>query len=216
MEKWNSDGLVSALGWRYAVKKFDPSRKLSAGEWATLKRALVLTPSSYGLQPWKFLHVADRNLLKLLTPASWNQPQVEGCSHFLVLCRHRKFSEGHIDKYIARIAEVRGVAVSSLESSHKMMVDDLIVAGRSKVIDQWASNQIYIAIGNLMTCAAALGIDTCPMEGIEPDKYDVILNLESLGLRAVVACAIGFRSADDKYASAKKVRYSESDVIVTL
>ncbi|MBI3294422.1 MAG: NAD(P)H-dependent oxidoreductase [Deltaproteobacteria bacterium] len=213
MERWNAQSLIGSLEWRYAVKKFDPIKRLSEVEWRALRQALVLTPSSYGLQPWRFLHVSNRDLLKKLTPASWNQNQVEDCSHFLVFCGLKTFGEDHINTFIKRVAEVRRQQPESLENYRKMMVKDLVVAGRSKMIEQWASNQIYIALGNLMTSAAALGIDTCPMEGIEPEKYDQILGLPDQGLKTIVACAVGFRSHDDKYAMALKVRFKETDVV---
>ena len=81
---------------------------------------------------------------------------------------------------------------------------------------QWAKLQTYIALGQLMTSAAVLGVDACPMEGIAPAEYDRILGLEEKGLTTSVACALGYRSSDDKYATALKVRFDESDVLTLL
>lgn len=213
MMSFAPNSLLERLRWRYAVKKFDSSRKLTTEDWAALRQALVLTPSSYGLQPWQFILVQDATVRRRLTPASWNQSQVEDCSHYVVFCRLRRFSEEHIDRYVKRIASVRNQSLDQLGSYRKMMVQDLIVAGRSKTIEQWASNQVYIALGNLMTSAAVMGIDTCPMEGIVPDEYDAILGLENENLRSLVACAVGYRSDTDMYATVQKVRFEESDVI---
>lgn len=216
MERLAPDRLLESLRWRYAVKKFDSSRKIGIDDWQALKQALVLTPSSYGLQPWKFLLIQDPTVRKRLTPVSWNQSQVEDCSHFVVFARLKTFSRDHIDRYVRRIAEVRTQSTEELKSYRTMMEQDLIISGRSKVIDQWASNQVYIALGNLMTSAAVMGIDTCPMEGIDPDAYDNILGLSAKNLRTLVACAVGFRSPLDKYASVKKVRFDESEVVDTI
>ena len=103
--------------------------------------------------------------------------------------------------------------IEKLAPYRQMMIGDLVTGPRSKVIADWAARQTYIALGNFMTASAALGIDTCPMEGIDPPKYDAILGLVGSGYQTVVACAAGYRSAADKYALAPKVRYPLADVV---
>src|SRR5512133_360953 len=110
----SSDSLLQQLAWRYATKKFDPSKKVSAADWAVLEEALILTASSYGLQPWKFIVVTDPALKAKLRPASWNQSQVEDCSHLVVFAAQQDVTEADVDRFIARIAAVRGVAIESL------------------------------------------------------------------------------------------------------
>ena len=205
--------LIKAQGWRYATKKFDPTKKIPAELWSTLEQTLVLTPSSYGLQPWKFIVVTDAALKAKLRPVSWNQAQVEDCSHFVVFLAKESISEPDLDRFLARIAEVRGQAVESLAGYKSFMMGDLVKGPRSAVIGEWAARQVYIALGNFMTSAALLGVDTCPIEGLEPAKYDEILGLTGTGYRTVVACPAGYRSVEDKYASAPKVRYPAAELI---
>ena len=205
--------LLDALQWRYATKRFDPAKKISAADWATLEQALILTPSSYGLQPWKFLVITDPVLKAKLRPASWNQSQIEDCSHLVVFLGKEDITEADLDRFVARTAEVRGTSLESLAGYKGFMMGDLVNGARHAVIGEWAARQVYIAFGNFMTAAALLGIDTCPIEGLEPAKYDEILGLKGTGYRTLAACPAGYRAADDKYASLAKVRYAAEDVI---
>lgn len=213
MSTISGESLLQQLNWRYATKKFDPSKKISAADWAVLEQALVLTPSSYGLQPWKFIVVTDPALKTKLRPASWNQSQVEECSHLVVLTAKQDITEADVDRFIARIAEVRGVTAESLAGYKDYMVGDLVKGPRHAIIHEWAARQTYIALGNLMTSAALLGVDACPFEGIEPAKYDEILGLKGTGYATISACPLGYRAADDKYANAPKVRFEAKDVV---
>jgi nitroreductase len=205
--------LLQQLNWRYATKKFDPTKKISAADWAVLEEALVLSASSYGLQPWKFIVVTDPALKARLRPASWNQSQVEDCSHHVVFAAQEDVTEADVDRFIARVAEVRGVSMESLAGYRGFMVGDLVQGPRHARIQEWAARQAYIAMGTLLTSAALLGIDACPFEGIEPEKYDEILGLKGTGYATVAACPMGYRATDDKYATAPKVRFAAKDVI---
>ncbi|NWJ39745.1 MAG: NAD(P)H-dependent oxidoreductase [Geothrix sp.] len=207
------ESLLQQLNWRYATKKFDATKKLSAADWTVLEEALILTASSYGLQPWKFIVVTDPALKARLRPASWNQAQVEDCSHLVVFAAKQDVTEADLDRFIARTAEVRGTTVESLAGYKGFMMGDLVNGARHAVIHEWAARQTYIAMGNLLTSAALLGIDACPFEGIEPAKYDEILGLKGTGYATVSACPVGYRADDDKYATAPKVRFEAKDVI---
>ena len=213
MSTLSGESLIQQLDWRYATKKFDPAKKISSADWAVLEQALVLTASSYGLQPWKFIVVTDPALKTKLRAASWNQGQVEDCSHHVVFAAKQDVSEADLDRFIARIAEVRGVTAESLAGYKGFMVGDLVNGPRHAIIKEWAARQTYIAMGNLLTSAAMLGLDACPFEGIEPAKYDEILGLQGTGYGTVAACPVGYRAADDKYASAPKVRFEARDVV---
>jgi nitroreductase len=208
------DELLNQLNWRYATKQFDSQRKISPETWAALEASLVLTPSSFGLQPWKFLIVTDPEVRKQLVPASWGQRQVADASHLVVFAVKRNFGEADIDAYLNRITAVRGATRDSLGGYREVMVGNLITNRTDVGRKNWATNQAYIALGNFLTSAALLGIDACPLEGIELAKYDEILGLEKQGLSAVVAAAAGYRALTDKYAAAKKVRFERSDVLM--
>lgn len=203
---------LNQLQWRYATKKFDATRAISAADWSTLEQALILSPSSYGLQPWKFVVITDPVTKAKLPPISWGQMQVVEASHVVVFAIKRDLSEADIDQYLARIVEVRGGSVEALAGFRGMMVGSLLKSGMN--LTHWASLQAYIALGQFMTTAAMLGIDTCPMEGIQPAKYDEVLDLQRLDYQTVVACVAGYRAADDKYAAMPKVRFDAADVVL--
>lgn len=205
--------LIDALQWRYATKVFDSARKISADVWSTLAETLALTPSSYGLQPYQFLIVQDPAKRAALLPQSWGQKQVIDCSHFVVFTARTDMKEADVDKLISRMVAVRGMPSDTLSSYRDMMVGDIVNGARGKIAHEWATRQCYIALGNLMTAAAVLGVDACPMEGIVPPEYDKILNLNGSGYATVVACALGYRSAGDKYAALPKVRYATQDLV---
>lgn len=207
------EALLNALNWRYAVKKFDSSKQIDAKTWGTLEESLILTPSSYGLQPWRFLVVKNPELRRKLTAVSWNQKQVEECSHLVVFTVKEKVDEAFVQSFIDEMAKVRGVDAATFAGYQKMIVSDVVNGPRGKVAFEWAARQAYIALGNFMTACAMVGVDTCPMEGIDPVKYDEILGLTGSGWKTVVACPAGFRASDDKYATEKKVRFDRSTVI---
>jgi nitroreductase len=203
--------LLAALNWRYATKVFDPTQKIPAATWSALEESLVLTPSSYGLQPWKFLIIQDKELREQLVPHSWRQRQVADCSHLVVMATKRIMTEADIDANLMRIAEVRGGTPDALAGFRKMLIGDVITGERSQYITVWAKMQAYIALGQFMAAAALLGIDTCPLEGIDPARYDTLLGLS--GYTTLCAVAVGYRAADDAAASFPKVRFPHARVV---
>lgn len=214
MNPLTADQVLAALRWRYATKQFDASRKIPADVWDALEESLVLTPSSFGLQPWKFLVVRDPAIRARLQPESWNQPQVTEASHFVVLTARTDLDKHDIETWISRMAEAQGKSMEDL-APLKGMIAGFAETMSREARHAWNTRQVYIALGQLMTAAAVLGIDTCPMEGISAAAYDRILGLESSGYATAVACALGYRSADDKYAATPKARF-ERDVVVSM
>jgi nitroreductase len=209
------DQLLASLRWRYATKQFDPSRKIPADVWEALEECLVLTPSSFGLQPWKFLVVRDPAIRSRLQPESWNQPQVTAASHFVVLTARTDVTKADIDAWIARMVEAQGKNPEDL-APLKGMIAGFAETMSHEARHAWNVRQVYIALGQLMTAAAVLGIDTCPMEGISTAAYDRILGLEESGYATAVACALGYRAETDKYAGVPKARFERNTVIQTL
>jgi nitroreductase len=207
-----SESLLSSLRWRYATKKFDPARKIPADTWAALEQSLVLTPSSFGLQPWKFMVIQNPGVRALLLEESWKQPQVTDASHYVVLTARTDLNATDIDAWISRMSEVQGSAPEAL-APLKGMIQGFAQAMSHEARHAWNIRQIYIALGQLMTSAAVLGIDACPMEGLSTAGYDQILGLEGSDYATVVACALGYRAEDDKYATIPKARFEPSKVI---
>jgi nitroreductase len=214
MKTETNQQLLEALNWRYATKSFDPSRKLPAEVWQALEESLVLSPSSYGLQPYRFLNVTDPAKRAELKKHSWNQTQIVDASHLVVFLARTSMVQGDVDRLIQRISQVRHVAPESLEGYRGMMVSG-VVNGISNHAN-WAARQSYIALGNLLTSAALLGVDACPMEGISTADYDRVLGLEGSGYTTVVVCALGYRAENDKYATLPKVRFEQNELVETV
>jgi nitroreductase len=205
--------LIDALHWRYATKAFDPSQKVPAETWAALEESVVLTASSFGLQPYRLVNVVNPQTRAALMPHAWGQRQVVDASHFVVFAARTAITEAEIDKFLDRIVAVRGGDRVALGGYRQMMTGMLLADSFAPVAPHWATRQAYIALGNLLTSAALLGVDACPMEGFVPAEFDKILGLQEQGYAAVVACALGYRNPDDKYAYAAKVRFPVSDVV---
>ncbi len=214
MKAVNNETIVRQLNWRYATKKFDASRKIQTPDWKTLEQALVLSPSSGGLQPWKFFVVTDPAVRTKLRGAAWNQAQVTDASHLVVFAARVGFGAADVQRHIERIADVRGVTLESLEGYKNMMLG--VVNRPTAQVDAWAAQQAHIALGNFLATAAMLGIDACPMGGFDPAQFHEILGLDKKGYTAVVIATAGYRADDDGYAKLAKVRYSSEDVITNV
>lgn len=205
--------VLEQLHWRYATKKFDPTKKIPDSIWKVLEQSLVLSPSSFGVQPWKFFVVRNSEVRSQLLEHSWGQKQVVEASHLVVLAIKKDVNNEDVDRYIKRMSEVREVSRESLEGFADVVKGFLHNPPYPLNINEWAARQTYIALGFYMTCAAMLGIDTCPIEGFVPAKYDEVLGLDKKGYHAVVVCPAGYRANDDKYATIPKVRYATEDVV---
>lgn len=206
-----AEPLLKALRWRCAVKKFDASRQIPEKTWDALLHALVLAPSSYGLQPWKFFVIEDKALRQKLQAVSWGQAQIVDADKLVVFTSRKGFSAADVERHVARVAEVRKVAPASLEGFKKNMLG--ILSRPPEVLQAWVARQVYIALGTFLTSAAVLGIDACPMEGIDGAKYDEILGLGVQGYTALCVATAGYRASDDAYALATKVRFPLEQVV---
>ncbi len=211
-----NETLLQALNWRYATKEFNSAKRITDADWATLEEALRLTPSSFGLQPWKFIVVKDAEIREQLLPHSWNQRQVVDCSHLLVMAAKTSLSEAEIDAYLQDTADTRAIPVETLSGFRDMMTGFITDSMSDSEQENWAKLQCYIALGNIMTAASMLKIDCCPMEGFVPKEYDRILGLTELGLTAALVCPFGYRSDDDKYAELAKVRYPREKLFLDI
>jgi nitroreductase len=206
MTKIQSEDLLQQLSWRYATKRFNPARKIPDADWQTLSRALCLAPSSYGLQPWRAIIVQNPATRKQLRAVSWDQPQIEECSHLVVLTTLKKITPEYVQRYIDRISEVRGVPTSELKQYEDMMIGDVVTGPRASIAHCWSQRQAYLAMGFLLETAALLEIDACPMEGLDPAQYDKILGLTNSEYSTVAVVALGYRTSTDSYQQYKKVR----------
>ncbi|MEN9355262.1 MAG: hypothetical protein RL318_2587 [Fibrobacterota bacterium] len=203
--------LVSALQWRYATKVFDKDKAIDGATREALLEALRLTPTCYGLQPYRFLVIEDPALRAQLRAISWNQAQVTDASLFVVFLASDSFATADIDHLVEATAAVRGVPVETLAGYRGMMIKHLIDGIDDQARYVWAIKQTYIALGNLMTAAAAMGVDACPIEGLDAGKYDEILGVK--GYKTQMVLALGYREASDKYAALPKVRFCREEIL---
>lgn len=208
-----ADTVLQQLKWRYATKKFDPSKKIPDDIWKVLEQSLVLAPSSFGLQPWKFFVVRNPEIRQALLPHSWGQKQVVDASHLVVFAIKKDVDDADVDRYVRRMAEVQGVPVENLEKFAQVVKGFLNNPPYPLDKNEWSARQVYIALAQFMTTAAMLGVDTCPMEGFVPDQYNQVLGLTVQGYSAVVVCPAGYRASDDPQAQRPKVRYKTEDVV---
>jgi nitroreductase len=203
--------LIEKLNRRYATKIFNAEKKLSNDQLTTVLEALRLTPSSFGLQPWKFLVIENKDIRNKLLSKSWGQKQVVDASQLIVFCVPLTFTDQNVDRYLELSVQERGGSRTDLKPYEDMM-KGFLNSRDAESRYHWMKSQVYIALGTLLTVCASLDIDACPMEGFESDQYDEILGLKEQGLRSVVCACIGFRSELDKYADAKKLRYATDEV----
>lgn len=206
---------INSLEWRYAVKKFDESRNLPQEKIEILKKSFNLTASSYGLQPIKLIVIKDKDLQKQLLPYTFNQKQVYTASHVLVLCVEKRIDKNFIEEYFKMVHRVRATPEAILTPFRESLVVDFENRPEEE-IKAWATNQAYLALGTLLTVCAAEGIDSCPIEGFEPNKYDEILNLDKLNLQSVLVLPVGYRAKDDMFSEFKKVRRDLEDTVIEL
>ena len=206
----DGEALLGALNARYACKIFDSSRTIAEDTWTTLEDALVLSPSSYGFQPWRFIVVTDPELKKELLPHAWNQAQITDCSHLVVFCARKELTDEDVSKLIDATAQVRGVEATDL-AGYSQMLSSSISSRSPEDLLNWNKRQVYLALDQFLVSCALLGVDACPMEGFVPAKFDEVLGLTDV--TATVIAPAGYRSPDDKYGDLPKVRYDKSDVL---
>ena len=198
---------TETLMWRYATKQFDPTKHISSSDLLELQESLRLSASSFGLQPWKFITVTDKKLRTQLVQHAWNQSQVTDASHLIVLCARTDIDASYIKSFIAFTAKERKIPAESLAQYEQMMLGFAKNMSKEAMV-AWAKNQVYIALGTLMTVAAYKRLDA---------RYDTtpeILGLEKEHLTSVVLCPVGYRHANDKYATLAKVRFAPKDVFL--
>ena len=214
MENKNTrtETILEQLNWRYAVKKYDPTRKVSDADWATLEEALMLAPSSFGLQPYKFIVITDQATRERLSPAAYGQTPITEASHIVVFAYKKTLDDKDVAHFIERIAEVRGQTRESLGDYENVVRSSAKKATDGAYIETWNSRQAYLALGFLLETAALLGIDATPMEGFDPQAVNAVLRLEDYS--AVAIAAIGYRDAEhDWLAPLPKVRMPREELI---
>jgi nitroreductase len=206
---------IEQLKWRYATKKFNPSKKLSKAKLTILLEAFNLTATSFGLQTLKLVVVENKTLREPLVAATYNQQQVLQASHLLIICIQDNIKSTDVINYYNNIKHIRNTPETILKPYRedlKNMMQNMSVTERQ----QWSTNQAYIALGNLMTVCAIEGIDSCPMEGFIATEYDKLLKLNQKGLKSVLLLPVGYRADDDLFSTLKKVRKPIDETVIII
>lgn len=201
------------LFWRYTTKKFDPAKKISEEDLASLLDVLKMAPSSYGLQPWKFVIVRDPSLRQQLRGHAWGQSQVVDASHLIVFCALKTMDNRYIAKYVDRMAQVRQVDRQSLER-FELSMQEFVKSQTPQEMAEWMKRQVYIPLGMFLAECARRRIDACPMEGFDAAKFEHDLGLAEQGVTPIAMCAVGHRAADDCYADLRKVRFESNELFI--
>jgi len=206
---------IQSLEWRYACKKFDPNKKLTNDQVKTLKEAFRLTATSFGLHPLKMLVIGNDELKNKLLPHAFNQAQVATCSHLLVICIDTQVNGDTIDSHFDLEKKIRGTSEDVI-GGFRNQLKDMFAKKSVEEIEKSCIQQAYITLGNLMTVCAIEQIDSCPMEGFLPHKFDEALNLSDKNLKSVLLLPVGFRAEDDFMSSMKKVRKPITQSVIDL
>lgn len=199
--------LLHDLNNRYATKKFDSTKKVSDEDFQLICEALRLFPSSYGLQPVKFIIVKTESIRLELQKAAFGQAQISEASHLIVLCASDSISHNDVDDHVKLLADTREIELEKLVG-FGTQIKGSIEKMSEENMQTWNDKQAYIALGQLLHTCAVLHIDATPMEGFSKSEFDRILNLKDQNLHSVLACPIGYRSEDDAYSKIKKARKS--------
>lgn len=205
--------MIDALEWRYATKKFDASKDIDENQIQTLKRGFSLTPTSYGLQPLRLVVIKNQDIKDRLYEHSYNQIQVKTASHILVICTENTVDEVFINHNFELQKQIRKTTDEILNPFREFLIKDF-KKRTNEQIKQWATNQAYLVMGNLLTICAAEKIDACPMEGFISSNYDEVLGLKEKGISSALVLAVGYRAKDDKFADFQKVRRPQEETII--
>ena len=203
--------IIADLNWRYATKKFNPEMKISSEDFDTICESLRLVPSSYGLQPVKYIVVNDKSMREKLLPLAYNQPQITDASHLIVICSYRNISPNMVGEHLSLMSETRNIPLEDLSKFGQNM-DASFAKLSAEELCEWTAKQAYISLGHIMHTCANLRIDATPMEGFNKKSFDEALDLTSKNLQSVLLLAVGYRSSEDNLARLAKVRKSTEDL----
>ncbi|HQT44583.1 MAG TPA: NAD(P)H-dependent oxidoreductase [Candidatus Micrarchaeota archaeon] len=225
MQEKNDEQLkvIESLNWRYATKSFDPEKKVSDADLGALLESLRLAPSSFGLQPWKFIVISDKKAKERLMAACWNQQQIVQAPYVIAICTPKELGSSHVSAYMASIAGAQPAKDGAEKekenarlASFQKRIEEFMAAMPEEELKCWAKRQAYIAFGFLLYACAQLRVDACPMEGFAREQAEEVLGLGKMGLELAVLAPIGYRSENDSHAKEAKVRFDAKDVIINI
>ncbi len=201
--------VIEALNFRHACKKFNPEKKISKPDLDVILDAAHLSPSSFGMEPWKLLVLESLDARKEVRPACWNQPQVTDSSHVIVILAKPNLVEPG-SAYIRQSFERRQLPEEMTQAyveKYKSHMETEVFPRMN--LYAWCSKQCYIALANMMTAAASMGIDSCPMEGFEKDEVERILQIDTKKYEVAVLMALGYRAGHQT----NRARYERNSMV---
>ena len=207
--------LVEDLQWRYATKKYDSKKSVSDDDISIIKQVLQLVPTSYGLQPLKFLFIENTEIRTQLLAHSFGQQSIVDASHLLVICSYKDIETKNIDSYIKNTSRTREIELKKI-SGFGTFLKNYFEKMSLEEISEWTARQGYIALGFLMQTCAALRIDATPMEGFDPSGYSEVLKLAEQNLNATLVVPFGYRHEEDANQYLQKVRRSEKELFAVV
>ncbi|MDF2504293.1 NAD(P)H-dependent oxidoreductase [Clostridium sp.] len=178
--------IIEAYNFRHACKEFNPDKKISDDDFNFILETARLSPSSFGFEPWKFIIVQNAALREKLSPVSWGaQKKLETASHFVIILARKKsdmiYNSKYISEFMYNVQHLPEDIAKGKESAYEdFQKNDFKLLESDRSIFDWSSKQTYIALGNMLTSAAEIGIDSCPIEGYNKEKVEDILESEGI------------------------------------
>lgn len=213
MSETIAEKITNAFEWRAAVKVFDSSKKVSDADIATILEAARMSPSAYGLQPYRIIDVSDPALRAKVREGAYGQAQTTEASHLFVIAVRTDLDEAFIEEFVQNTAMTRGLDITTLGGFRDGMVKD-ITSRTPEGRFAWAGRQAYIGFGAMIETAALLGVDGGPMEGFSPVEVNEAIGLDALKLNAVGLFALGYRGEEDRWSKMPKVRVAKEDFVI--
>lgn len=215
MSNQSKSQMVEQLKWRAAVKKYDTSKKLSDQELNTLLEAANLSPSAFGLQPYRLYVLNREQISDAVVEAGYHQPQFSTAPHLIVFASSKTVTHEDVEAFVENIAKTRGIKIEDV-AEYGAMMHGFVDGKDDAALESWAARQVYIPLGVLVATAAIENIDSSPMEGFDGAALDALLGIDKDGFKSRVVVAVGHRSEDDVYSTWKKVRKPLADVVKKL
>jgi nitroreductase len=206
--------LLDDLKWRYATKKYDPTKKVAQADLDKIIEAARLAPTSSGLQQFRLIVIANQELKDKIVPIAKDQKIVADCSHLLVFVAWDKYTDERIDRQFDYITDERGLPRGRM-SSYTDRLKKMYLNQTEKENFVHTARQAYIGFGLAIAQAAELKVDCTPMEGFNTDELDELLDLRSKGLRSVLLLPLGYRDAENDWLEKmKKVRKPKNEFVI--
>ncbi len=211
----NREEIIALQHQRYATKKFDPTRRISDEDWATLVEVGRLAPSSLGFEPWKMLLLNNEAMKQDLKPMAWGAvSMLDGASHFVIYLARKgvNYETAYIEKLMQEVRHRSYDPNSAYAHRIKSFQESDAQLNDERSLFDWASKQTYIQMANMMNAATLMGMDSCPIEGFDKAKVEAYLEekgvLDTSEFGVSVMCAFGYRDEDIK----PKVRWNTESI----